>query len=466
MLSHGYTPQGLLDALIVSIPKNARGDIFSSENYRGIALSSAIAKLIDIIVLDRYGLSHLATSELQFAYKPKHSTTLCTFVLKELVYYYWSKHSDVFACFVDATKAFDKVSFAKLFQILVSKNLPIPFVRLIFDGYNRQRISAIWNTAQSEHFSVRNGVRQGAVLSAVLYIVYTDELLRRLEIEGSGCHIMKEYFGALAYADDVALISPTLQGLQQMISVMESFCNEFSIQLNTGKTKCLAFWRNRRVTPILQPILVNGNEIEWVEMFKYLGNFVTPDLSDTLDIEKKRGQFVQTANHVLHAFSVVKATLKCKLIQSYCTAFYGSQVWKLNNRNIEKIRTAWNIVHRRIWRLSNVSHSRYLPILANFNNALTQVHNRSCNFLRSAKNSDNSKVRFIYDISRINTLSITSVNVDYLTTLNANDGNQNGENSERICSQISELNDCLDGDRICGLNNDQIRSILLIIGSL
>ena len=86
MFVHGYTPSGLLESVVTSIPKDIRGDLCNSDNYRGIALCSALCKLIDIIIIDKYG--HLLfTSELQFAFKPEHSTNLCTSVLKEMCSY-------------------------------------------------------------------------------------------------------------------------------------------------------------------------------------------------------------------------------------------------------------------------------------------------------------------------------------------------------------------------------------------
>ena len=75
MLIHGYTPDTLLDAKLVSIPKDNRSNLRSSDNYRGIALIIAIAKLSDLIFLHRYGNTSLATKPLQFAYKANHSTT-------------------------------------------------------------------------------------------------------------------------------------------------------------------------------------------------------------------------------------------------------------------------------------------------------------------------------------------------------------------------------------------------------
>ena len=55
MLRHGHNPDYIMEAIISSIPKNANSHISDSENYRGIALSSAIGKVLDIIIMNRYG---------------------------------------------------------------------------------------------------------------------------------------------------------------------------------------------------------------------------------------------------------------------------------------------------------------------------------------------------------------------------------------------------------------------------
>ena len=83
MLVHGFSFDDLLEAVIVSILKDMKGDSCSDSNYRGIALCSALCKIIDIIILDKY-LDRLITSDLQFAFKKEHSTNMCTSILKEV----------------------------------------------------------------------------------------------------------------------------------------------------------------------------------------------------------------------------------------------------------------------------------------------------------------------------------------------------------------------------------------------
>ncbi len=106
MTVHGYNAEDLLIGTIVSLPKDQRGNVCDSDNYRGICLCSCINKLLEWIMIHRCG-NILTTSGLQFSFKNKHSTTMCTLTLKEIVNYYWNGQSKVYACFMDASKAFD-----------------------------------------------------------------------------------------------------------------------------------------------------------------------------------------------------------------------------------------------------------------------------------------------------------------------------------------------------------------------
>ena len=81
MLSHGYTPEYMIRAVITSIPKNVKESVACSENYRGIALSSILGKVFDLIIIQRYGHA-LSSSDLQFSFKERHSTVMCSAAIK------------------------------------------------------------------------------------------------------------------------------------------------------------------------------------------------------------------------------------------------------------------------------------------------------------------------------------------------------------------------------------------------
>jgi len=107
-----------------------------------------------------------------------------------------------FVYFVDATKAFDRVNYCKLFSILVERDISAAYVRLLLNLYTNNVTCVSWNGVCSRRFPVKNGVRQGGIISPI-FCVYIDGLLQRLYQSGVGCYIANVFIGELAYADDV-----------------------------------------------------------------------------------------------------------------------------------------------------------------------------------------------------------------------------------------------------------------------
>ena len=92
--------------------------------------------IIDIVIINKYK-DKLVTSELQFAYKSEMSSIMCTTILKEVCSYYQYRNTDVFVCMLDASKAFDRVHYGKLFDLLRKRKLPATVIRLLLDMYTR-----------------------------------------------------------------------------------------------------------------------------------------------------------------------------------------------------------------------------------------------------------------------------------------------------------------------------------------
>ncbi len=120
VITDGYNPMYLLIGTLVSLPKDTRGNICDSDNYRRICLCSCITKVLEWCMMLRYS-DKLATSGLQFSFKYGHFTTMCSLITKEVVKYYWNRHSRVHAAFIDASKAFDRIRYVHLFGILIKR---------------------------------------------------------------------------------------------------------------------------------------------------------------------------------------------------------------------------------------------------------------------------------------------------------------------------------------------------------
>ena len=107
--------------------------------------------------------------------RKKHGTDQCVYVLKEVLNVYKSLNSCLSICFLDASKAFDRVNHSVLFRKLSSKGVPGYLLRILVFWYEHQTMCVRWGKVVSEPFTVSNGVRQGVcdLLSSSVYIWMT-----------------------------------------------------------------------------------------------------------------------------------------------------------------------------------------------------------------------------------------------------------------------------------------------------
>ena len=107
--------------------------------------------------------------------------------------------------------------------------------------YTHQKCHVRWNNEHSDSFSVSNGVKQGSVISPLLFSIYIENLFSKLNHLGLGCHVGLTYAGVFGYDDVIALVSPSIYGLKKMISICESYAQHYHITFNPAKSKLLCF---------------------------------------------------------------------------------------------------------------------------------------------------------------------------------------------------------------------------------
>ena len=157
--------------------------------------------------------------------------------------------------------------------------------------YEQQQANVRWSNILSKTFPVKNGVKQGAVLSPILYCINIDSLFDLLRKRKTGCWVKGSFVGIIGYADDLLLLSPSLDGLQEMVKTCEDYGTTHNLTFTTNpdhkkcKTKCIAFLTRERP---LKNINLNGSELPWGNSTKHLGCKISQNIHGlTKDIMEK-----------------------------------------------------------------------------------------------------------------------------------------------------------------------------------
>ena len=251
-------PKNWCNGLITPIFKSGvRND---PSNYRGICVSSCLGKLFFSILNQRL-LEHVTSLNIlhksQIGFLPKNRTSDHLLTLRTLIDKYVHCHGEkVYACFVDFRKAFDSVWHDGLLYKLLQIGVGGCFYKLIKNLYSKSSCALKIGTSQTRSFSYSRGVRQGCILSPLLFNLYVNDLPSAFQNTLSDPIILPNgtKLNSLLYADDLIIISRSKIGLQNCLNTLSSFCNSWMLDTNSKKTKVMVFQNERRKTPISNSI--------------------------------------------------------------------------------------------------------------------------------------------------------------------------------------------------------------------
>jgi hypothetical protein len=181
------------------------------------------------------------------------------------------KRKKVYCCFVDFCKVFDTVLRDLLWQVLAEMGIVGRFMQCLQSMYSQDNVRVMHPTeGLLARFSCGIGVKQGCPLSPLLFGLYLDGLEKHLNaFDGDNPPQLADIVvKLLLYADDLALMSETPQGLQKQIDVLFELCVERQLVINVSKTKVVVFEKHRSAA---LEFTYGGTTIEWVQSFRYLG---------------------------------------------------------------------------------------------------------------------------------------------------------------------------------------------------
>ena len=170
------------------------------------------------------------------------------------------------------------------------------------------------------NFSVSNGVRQGGVLSPILFIVYIDELLTRLESQAVGCYWSHYFIWAVEYADDIVLLAPSASTLRMMLINCCQFANDYNLLFNPGKTQLSLPCSSP--SPSTSPTFLFANQtLKLGDSACHLDHITCVDLSDADDILRVQTNMCRRTNCLL--------------------SLYGLALWRLSS-NLQSLEVTFN----------------------------------------------------------------------------------------------------------------------------
>ncbi len=360
---HKYFPEDMMKTVLIPIVKDKNESLASSDNYRPIAITSVLSKILELLLLQRTS-TQLQTTANQFGFKPKHSTDMAIYSLKYVTEYYVSQNSPVYICYIDASKAFDRLNHWTLFLKLLDRGVHAVLVRSLAFWYCNQTFTVRWGSALSTPFYVVNGVRQGGILSPHLYNVYIDGLSHMLCKTHAGCYINGTCVNHFVYADDTVILAPSAQGLQDLLHVCEAYADAHNILFNVKKTKCMCVKTKFLKDIVIPPLRLDGKDVEFTNEHKYLGFNVTDNMTDDFDINRQIRQLYTKGNSMVNKFKMCSDGVKAELFRVYCVNMYCCTLWvNYSKAALRRLKVAYKTVFRKMFNISTRSGSTTMFML-------------------------------------------------------------------------------------------------------
>jgi exonuclease III len=333
-----------------------KSDPMNLDNYRGLALGNTMAKLYAKIIHQRLAQTVEEQDwlgEIQPAFRKKRGTTDNLFILNSLVERARKQNRALFLIFVDLRKAFDTVRRDRLWMAMSRLGLGGKPMRLIQSLYKNHRRKLRGDTAFTMQCDI--GVRQGCVLSPLLFTILLIELGKRLLAQGHGVPVDGITIPGLFFADDIVLMAEKESLLMKLMAEVVSFSEEEGLSINWNKTKMVRVGKGSRGNVDGTKVVVTGtdNLVDAATQYRYLGEMVTS--------AKGGGQklLIEGLNRKIGAMkhlagSSVDPTWAARALWMQAikpSLLYGLETQSVNAATIKKINQAQNSIAR--WALGS-----------------------------------------------------------------------------------------------------------------
>ena len=233
-----------------------------------------MAKLFEKLLLCKFKDDLSPLNPLQGGFRAGYSCLHTAFILQESIQSIRESHEKAFVAFLDVRKAFDTVWHKGLFVKLHQKGINHRIWHTLFNWYATSSCSVLLNGSVSSEFPILQGVRQGAILSPLLYSIFVDELLDHLQASSAGVSVNSVNCAAPMFADDLALVAASGERLQTLLDICSSYASKWRYQFNSSKSGVMVFGESSRSRPALRNSrswILGSSSISEVDNYHHLG---------------------------------------------------------------------------------------------------------------------------------------------------------------------------------------------------
>ncbi len=149
-----------------------------------------------------------------------------------------------YAAYIDFKKAFDSVDRVKLLYMLLQKGIHGKLYTVIENMYNNVCASVKVGNGRTDIFHTTSGVRQGCMLSPLLFIFFINQLALDFDNGVSNGIFVNEFIDViklLLFADDIVLVAASVVDLQRKLDLLEVFCDKWGLEVNLDKSNIIVF---------------------------------------------------------------------------------------------------------------------------------------------------------------------------------------------------------------------------------
>ena len=347
----GRIPDQMARSVFITIPK--KPGAIDCDKFRTISIMSQLSKLVLRIVLNRAkNKIEAEIAEEQYGFRKGKGTCNAIFVLRMIIERAIEVQKNLFMCFIDYQKAFDTVKHEELLALLSSLDIGRKDLRIIRNLYYEQTAAVRVDNELTDYVKIKRGVRQGCVLSPVLFSLYSEIIMRKIA-DMEGISIGGQNVNNIRYADDTVLIADSQDKLQRMIEKVNAVGEELGLKINRSKTECMVTAKGDVPTC---NITIRNEPIQQVSKFKYLGSTLTEDGRCESEIKQRigvaRSAFIKMRNVISNRH--VRVATRIRLIKTYiwATLLYGCEAWTINKEMERRLEAFEMWCWRRMLRIS------------------------------------------------------------------------------------------------------------------